>query len=419
MNFRSLVFAALSPLRRGSLKLVTPEGEVRHFGGLGKELRAEIDVHSEEFFRRCVLFGPIGFAESYIDGEWDSTDLTRLIGFFTINAEDSPAMKTPQRTVPPALDILSAYNRFLHRRRPNSLKKSRENIRDHYDLSNDFFRLWLDDSMTYSSAVFEPASLTLAEAQQRKYHLLCKKLRLSPSDHVLEIGTGWGGFSMHAARHFGCRVTTTTISTEQHAEATQRVASAGLADRVRILLEDYRNLKGQFDKIASIEMIEAVGDQYVDGYFQCLSRLSTPYALIGLQAILCPDQQYEILRRGVDFIQKHIFPGSLLMSNQRLLAASSRTPSLNLHDFEDLTPHYARTLRLWRDAFEEQKEAIAALGFDECFHRKWRYYFAYCEAAFASRFISVAQVVFSKTGNLSLNAGSPIEDYRWANPTAR
>jgi len=416
--FRKLVLSTLEPLASGRLELELPDGGVLRYGGLAGRPVARVRVSDENFFRRCVLFGPIGFAESHIAGEWDSPDLAAVIAFFLRNAADSPALEKPGGKKAPFLDIVSAYNRFLHRRRPNSLRISRRNISDHYDLSNDFFRLWLDPTMTYSSAYFDPAGLPLEEAQRKKYDVLCRKLGLSSADHVLEIGTGWGGFSIHAATHFGCRVTTTTISREQLEEARARIAAAGLADRVQVLFEDYRNLTGRFDKIASIEMIEAVGDAFIDGYFERCSHLLKPHGLLGIQGILCPDQQYEVLRRGVDFIQKHIFPGSLLMSAQRLLQASSRTPALNLYNYEDMGPHYARTLHMWLENFDTCLPEVRKLGFDDRFVRKWRYYLAYCEAAFAMRHITVAQLVFTKTGNLSLNAGSPVDglDYAAARP---
>ncbi|MEX1119959.1 MAG: cyclopropane-fatty-acyl-phospholipid synthase family protein [Terrimicrobiaceae bacterium] len=388
--------------------MTLPCGQIWRFGGLSKVPMAKIAVSDENFFRRTVLFGPIGFAESHVAGEWDSPDLVAVVAFFIANAEESPTMETRSRKRRGPVDLFSAYNRFIHSRRPNSILKSRDNIREHYDLSNEFFALWLDGTMTYSSALFEPNDLPLKDAQIKKYDALCQKLRLTAGDRVLEIGTGWGGFSLHAASTYGCRVVTTTISEQQHHEASKRIAEAGLADRIEVRLEDYRHLTGRFDKIASIEMLEAVGDRYVDGYFEKCSALLSPNGLLGIQAILCPDQQYDVIKRGVDFIQKHIFPGSLLMSMQRILAATGKTRALNLLDYHDMAPHYAKTLRLWREAFDLRLDDIRALGFDEAFLRKWRYYLSYCEAAFATRHITVAQMVFTKFGNLSLNAGSPV-----------
>lgn len=404
MIFRKIVLDSFKALQRGALRVTLPGGEVRHFGGLGEGFPADLTIHNEAFFRRCVLFGPIGFAESHIDGEWDSTNLTRLLAWFILNADDAAGLKTRQGARSGIFNLLNAYNRLLHLRRPNSVGTSRTNIREHYDLSNDFFRLWLDPTMTYSSGWFDPPDLSLEEAQRKKYDMLCRRLRIRPDDEVLEIGSGWGGFSMHAVKHYGCRVTTVTISDQQYAEAAARIEQAGLQDRIRLLLCDYRNVRGTFDRIASIEMLEAVGDRYVDGFFACCDRLLEPHGLLGLQAILCPDQQYPILRDGVDFIQKHIFPGSLLMSNGRIAEAMQRTGRFNLLDYADMAPFYARTLRIWRDNFQGSLDAVRALGFDERFIRKWLYYLRYCEAAFGTRHITVAQMVYTRPDNLGLTS---------------
>ncbi len=403
--FRQLVLGSLRPLRRGALEVVLPGGRSQWFGGLDKRLGARLEIRDEAFFQRCVLFGPIGFAEAYLDGQWETPDLTRVIAFFILNAEDSGAMKTEGGAKAAFLNLLNAANRVRHLLRPNSEAKARENIRAHYDLSNDFFKLWLDPSMTYSSAVFDPPTLTLAEAQVEKIDRLCRKLQLKSHDHLLEIGTGWGAFSIHAAQKYGCRVTTVTISEAQLAEAQARIAAAGLASRIDARLEDYRRLEGRFDKIVSVEMIEAVGDRYLDEYFDCCQRLLKPHGLFALQMITCPDRQFRILRDGVDFIQKHIFPGSLLVSQARVTQAINRTGTLNLFDWEDLGPHYAKTLSLWAERFEARREDVRALGFDEWFLRKWRYYLRYCEAAFAARHISVVQAVYSRPNNLGISSG--------------
>ncbi len=404
MFFRNLVFTSFAKLSNGSLTVVLPDRSRRVFGGLGKGRTATLEVRDENFFRRCVVAGPIGFGESYMAGEWDTPDLTALIAWFILNADEAEALKTRKSRSTGLFDWLSWANRMLHLRRPNSLSKSRENIREHYDLSNDFFRLWLDPTMTYSSAFFETADTPLEQAQIEKYDRLCRKLQLGPKDEVLEIGSGWGGFSMHAARTYGSHITTVTISEEQFAEASARIRAAGLSDRITLLLADYRTLRGRFDKIVSIEMLEAVGDRYVDGYFAKIDELLKPGGLVALQAILCPDGQYPILRDGVDFIQKHIFPGSLLMCNARIAQAMAACGDLNLYDYEDMAPHYAKTLRMWRENFEAVLEEVRALGFDETFIRKWRYYLCYCEAAFGTRHITVAQTVYSRPDNLSITS---------------
>jgi cyclopropane-fatty-acyl-phospholipid synthase len=402
MFFRRLVLNSFSKLRSGRLEVHLPEGVRAVYGGLGTGLQARIEIQDENFFKRCVLHGPIGFAESYMAGEWSTPDLVKVIAWFILNADDAEALQTKRRRGTGAFNLLNFANRLLHLRRPNSRQMSRENIREHYDLSNDFFQLWLDPTMTYSSAYFERADEALEAAQIRKYDKLCRRLHIAPTDSVLEIGSGWGGFSMHAAKTYGCRVTTVTISHQQFDEASRRIQAAGLSEKIQILLCDYRDLRGQFDKIASIEMLEAVGDKYVDGYFAKIESLLAPRGLAGLQAILCPDHQFPILRDGVDFIQKHIFPGSLLMSNARIGEALRACGDLNLFDYEDMAPHYALTLKRWRETFEEKLDAVRALGFDEAFLRKWRYYLAYCEAAFGTRHITVAQFVVSRPDNLAI-----------------
>jgi len=402
--FRKLVLDSFRPLQRGSLEVVLPNGRKLWFGGLDKRISARIEVRDEAFFRRCVLFGAIGFAESYIDGEWETPDLTRVLAFFILNADDSAVLDTEGGAKSKFFNLLNHCNRALHRRRANSPGKARENIRDHYDLGNDFFKLWLDPTMTYSSAVFDPPSLPLEQAQVEKYERLCRKLQIGPAHRVLEIGTGWGGFAIHAARTRGCRVTTVTISEAQLAEARARIAAAGLSDRIDARLEDYRKIEGQFDRIVSIEMIEAVGDEYLDEYFACCHRLLAPQGLLGLQMITCPDRQFRILRDGVDFIQKHIFPGSLLVSQARVTQALNRTGALNLLDWEDIGPHYARTLKIWAERFEAVRDAVLALGFDERFLRKWRYYLRYCEAGFATRHISAVQAIYTRPDNIAISS---------------
>jgi cyclopropane-fatty-acyl-phospholipid synthase len=402
MLLQKLVLDSFSKLRHGSLVVVLPDGTQRDFGGLYKDLKAEIRILDKRFFRRCVLFGAIGFGESFVAGEWETPDLTRVIAWFIRNSDDARAIETHHHKGTGIFNIFNVVNRTIHARRPNSVRKSRSNIREHYDLSNDFFRLWLDPTMTYSSGYFDAAETSLEAAQVRKYDLICRKLRLGPSDEVLEIGSGWGGFSIHAAKHYGSKVTTVTISENQFAEASARIQAADLTGRVEILLTDYRKLTGRFDKIVSIEMLEAVGEKYVDVYFAKVHELLKPRGLVALQAILCPDRQYPILRDGVDFIQKHIFPGSLLMCNARIAQAMVNTGDLNLLDYEDMAPHYARTLRIWRESFDAKQTEVRAMGFDDAFIRKWRYYLSYCEAAFATRHITVAQVVYTRPDNSEL-----------------
>jgi cyclopropane-fatty-acyl-phospholipid synthase len=402
MNYRSILFSVLSGMQCGRLRVVLPDGSEKVFGGLGEEPRAEIRVKDEEFFRCCVLYGPIGFGEAYMDGLWETDDLVGVIAWFIRNADESTVLEGTGRT-DLRIGLMNFAHKVAHQLRPNSRRTSRRNISEHYDLSNEFFALWLDPTMTYSSAYWDGPEMSLEQAQVRKYDVLCRKLRLQPADHVLEIGSGWGGFSLHAAKNFGCRVTTVTISQAQFDEASRRIAAAGLADRIDLRLQDYRELTGQFDKIASIEMLEAVGDKYLDGYFAQCHRLLTRKGLLGLQYITCPDAQYEVLRRGVDFIQRHVFPGSLLNSIGRVNQALNRTGDLFLHDLDDMGPYYARTLHVWRANFHRVLDAVRAQGFDDTFIRKWDYYLAYCEAAFATRHISVVQAIYTRADNDTLD----------------
>ena len=402
MNYAPILFSALSRMQRGQLRVVSPDRTEKVFGGLGEDPKAAIRVRDDAFFRACVLGGPVGFGEAYMDGLWETDDLVSVISWFIRNADESTVLEGSGRT-DRRIGLMDFVHRVAHRLRPNSLRTSRRNIKEHYDLSNGFFALWLDPTMTYSSAYWDRPDMTLEQAQIRKYDVLCRKLRLQPSDHVLEIGSGWGGFSMHAAKNHGCRVTTVTISQAQFDEASRRIAAAGLSDRIDLRLQDYRTLTGQFDKIASIEMLEAVGDKYLDGYFAQCHRLLARKGLLGLQYITCPDAQYEVLRRGTDFIQRHIFPGSLLNSIGRVNTALSRTGDLFLHDLDDMGPYYARTLHVWRENFHRVLDKVCAEGFDETFIRKWDYYLAYCEAAFATRHISVVQAVYTRADNETLD----------------
>jgi len=402
MNYAPILFSALSEMQRGRLRLKLPDGPEEVFGGLGDRPDATITVKDPAFFRRCVLGGPVGFGEAYMDGLWETDDLVSVISWFIGNADESTVLEGSDRKRR-RIGLMNFAHRVAHKLRPNSRRTSRRNIKEHYDLSNDFFALWLDPTMTYSSAYWDQPGASLEQAQIRKYDVLCRKLRLQPSDQVLEIGSGWGGFSMHAAKNFGCHVTTVTISQAQFDEASRRIALAGLSNKIDVLLQDYREMRGEFDKIASIEMLEAVGERYLDGYFAKCHRLLSRKGLLGLQYITCPDAQYKILRRGTDFIQRHIFPGSLLNSIGRVNTALNRTGDLFLHDMDDMGPYYARTLHVWRENFHRVLDAVRAQGFDETFIRKWDYYLAYCEAAFATRHISVVQAIYTRADNETLD----------------
>ena len=400
--YQRLVLDALGKMTAGCLRLELPGGEVHTVGTPGAEISATLRVLDPAFFQKCVLFGDVGFGESYVDGDWETDGIERVIAWAILNVESSPAM-SGSKTRKVTLNLLKHYNRALHLLRPNSITTARRNIAEHYDLGNDFYRLWLDSTMTYSSALFTAPGQTLEAAQVAKYDALCRQLRLQPTDHVLEIGSGWGSFACHAARHYGCRVTTVTISEEQFKYARERFVREGLADRVEILLTDYRTITGSFDKVASIEMMEALGDRYLETYFAKIHEVLKPGGLVALQYITVPDSRHTELKRGIDWIQKHIFPGSLLLSIGRVNAALNRTGDLFLHHLEDLGASYAQTLHAWRETFNTRADEVRALGFDARFIRKWNYYFQYCEAAFAMRNISVVQATYTRPNNRALH----------------
>lgn len=400
--YQRLVLDALGRMTVGCLRLRLPGGEVRTIGTPGAETSATLRVLDPAFFQKCVLFGDVGFGESYVAGDWETDSIERVLAWAILNVENSPAM-SGSKTRKVALNLLQYYNRALHLLRPNSIATARRNIAEHYDLGNDFYRLWLDPTMTYSSALFTASGQSLEAAQTAKYAALCRQLQLQPSDHVLEIGSGWGGFASHAARHYGCRVTTVTISEEQFKYARERLAREGLAERVEIRLTDYRAITGSFDKVVSIEMMEALGDRYLETYFAKIHEVLKPGGLVALQYITVPDSRHPELKRGIDWIQKHIFPGSLLLSVGRVNTALNRTGDLFLHHLEDLGASYAQTLHAWWETFNARTAEVRALGFDARFIRKWNYYLQYCEAAFAMRNISVVQATYTRPNNRALH----------------
>jgi cyclopropane-fatty-acyl-phospholipid synthase len=411
---RRAVLRSFADMTRGHLCLEFPDGSVAEFGSvadaqdrrlpLGLPAAAVIRVRREAFFQKCFWAGDIGFGESFVDGDWETPNLTAVVAWFLLNLDTAPGLSGSHRARVLAQNFLHFANRLGHALRPNSRATARRNIAEHYDLSNDFFSLWLDPAMMYSSAKWPAHAphLTLAEAQREKNDALCRALRLTSADHVLEIGTGWGGWSLQAAQTYGCRVTTVTISRQQFDHARRRVAEAGLTDRVEVRLQDYRELSGAFDKIVSIEMMEAIGHRYLPDFCRVLDRVLKPNGLIALQFITCPDARYGQFRRGVDFIQKHIFPGSLLLSLNRVNNHLTRAGGFVLHATDNFGHDYARTLREWRDRFTTRLDEVRALGFDDRFIRKWSYYLSYCEAAFAMRNISVVHTLYTRANNLQL-----------------
>jgi cyclopropane-fatty-acyl-phospholipid synthase len=398
--YEKQVWKLLEKMTLGTLNVTMPDGSKRIIGNGGGEITANVKINDSYFFKRCVLYGDVGFGEAYVEGEWETDNITNVIKWFLLNVENSPGI-SGSATQSAILNILKAFNTVRHLRRANSVKGSRKNISEHYDLNNDFFALFLDPSMTYSSAYFKDDSIDLEQAQYEKYDRLCQQLKLKPTDHVLEIGSGWGGNAIHIASKYGCKVTTVTISEEQYKLAKERVAKHNLTEKVNVVVQDYRKVTGQFDKIVSIEMLEAVGAEYLEPYFKKCHELLKKDGILGIQVITCPDSRFEQIKHGVDWIQKHIFPGSLLPSVGALNEAINKTGDLTLVDLKDMGLHYARTLSTWYDRFNANLENVKKLGFDDAFIRKWNYYLCYCEAAFAMRNINVMQMIYARPNNIT------------------
>ncbi|WP_425505568.1 class I SAM-dependent methyltransferase [Stenotrophomonas koreensis] len=351
-----------------------------------------LQIHDPGFYRALATHGSVGAGQAYMDGLWQCSDLVALIQLLVRNRDLLDGMETGSAR------LGGLAMKALHALRRNTREGSRRNIAAHYDLGNEFFGLFLSPDLMYSSAFWEGAEDTLEAASTRKLDLICRKLGLGPEDHVLEIGTGWGGFALHAARHYGCRVTTTTISREQHDLAAQRIAEAGLGGRITLLQSDYRDLSGQYDKLVSIEMIEAVGADFQDSYFGQIGRLLKPDGLALVQAITIEDHRYEQALKSVDFIKRHVFPGCFIPSINAMLASKTRSSDLALVALEDFGLSYARTLQAWRERFLAQLPAVRAQGFDERFIRLWEFYLAYCEGGFRERSIGVSHLVLAKPG---------------------
>jgi cyclopropane-fatty-acyl-phospholipid synthase len=385
---RKALFSHLARIERGRITLV--EGDSRFEFGRGSDLQATLTVHNPRCYTDMAFGGSIGAGESYMSGFWSADNLTTLIRIIILNRSVLEGIES-------GLARLTApLHRLLHALRKNTKEGSRKNITAHYDLGNDFYALWLDETMTYSCNIFERDDASLAQAAMAKCDRICRKLRLRSGDRVLEIGTGWGGFAVHAAKNYGCQVTTTTISRRQYEWAQERVAREGLTNRITLLLEDYRELRGQFDKLVSIEMIEAVGHHFLETYLKICSERLTGDGMMALQAITMTDQFYDSQLRTPDFIKRYIFPGSFIPSISAITNALARATDMKLIHLEDITPHYAKTLRTWRERFFANVEAVKRLGYPESFIKMWDYYLCYCEAGFAERYLGDTQMIFTK-----------------------
>ncbi len=389
-----LVFGVLKKIHLGQLQMTLPDGSQKTFGRKDNGKAAAMVVKDHQFFSRLAFQGDIGFGEAYMAGNWDSPDLVALFSLFIANR---PVISDGNwLTSLPAV----VRERSAHLGRKNSLPGSRKNIYQHYDLGNEFYALFLDESMTYSCAFFASPEDSLETAQQNKYRRIIDQARLESTNHILEIGCGWGGFALEAVRQTGCRVTGITISPAQYALARERVQQAGLADRIDIQLKDWRHLDGCYDRIVSIEMLEAVGEKYIGAFFQACDRLLQKDGRVVIQTITIPDQRYRTYRRQRDWIQKHIFPGGHLPSLELISRTLTRRTAFGIDHLENIGPHYAATLRQWRQRFLAAEDRARAMGFDAVFRRKWCYYFAICEAGFANRILGDLQLVLTRPGNV-------------------
>lgn len=403
---KDLFLSSLKGLQCGFLELVCPD-KTYTFGDAASPLRAMAVIHDERFFVRAVTGADIGIGESFMDGDWTSPDLVALVRVATRNLRRLDA-KNP---------VISGARRLLarvrHTFRENSLLGSRKNIQAHYDLGNDFYRLFLDNQMLYSCGYFQAEGESLESAQINKMERICRKLRIEPGDRVLEIGCGWGAFAVYAAREHGAHVTGVTISEAQFQAANELVLKNKFAaGSVKILKQDYRLLQGQYDKIVSIEMFEAVGLAYYDEFFRACDELLTENGSMLMQTITMPEQELKEYRRRVDWIQTYIFPGSDLAYVGEMQRALSRVTQMNVSHLECMGLHYARTLSCWRERYLQHLDGVQRLGFDEKFIRMWDFYLSWCEGAFRERYVNVAQIVFAKNGTSKALLGDPVAKQR-------
>lgn len=385
---RHILFKVLNKLTGCQLTFIEKNQVIAVCGnGKADELNASIHVLNPQMYSRFLLGGSIGAGESYIDKDWESDDVTSVVRAFARNLALLDSIEQKFSFVTKPFDLIK------HWRRHNSVDQAKQNILAHYDLGNDLYSRFLDHNMQYSSAIYAKSDDTLAQAQDNKLKTICEKLQLSETDHLLEIGTGWGGLAIYAAKHYGCKVTTTTISDAQHAWATEQVEKENLTDKITLLKKDYRELEGQYDKLVSIEMIEAVGKRYLTSFFEQCQRRLKPEGLMVLQAITIRDQRYQSYQRGVDFIQKHIFPGGFLPSLTVLLENFTNNTQMQVMDVHDIGLDYAKTLNHWKENVQQKQSELTQLGYDEQFFRLWYYYLQYCEGGFLERATSTVQVV--------------------------
>ena len=392
-----------SKIKIGTLEVIFKDKTTKLYGEKNLEDKITLEIYNNRFFIKTVLYGDIGFAESFIDRDFETSNLTKLIELALLNAKYLGTTSENEKNK--LINLMPFFNRFKHSLRRNSKTNARKNISAHYDLSNDFYKLMLDKTMMYSSAVFENKDQDLYDAQKNKLEKLSSKLNIKDGSKVLEIGSGWGAMAIHLAKDKKCDVTTVTLSVEQKKLCKERFKKEGIEDKIDILLKDYRDLKGEFDAIIAVEMFEAVGREYFHIFFKKCQELLKPSGVLVLQVITIPDQRYKAYSKGSDFIQKYIFPGGHLPSILKILETTSKHTRLNLNHLEEFTEHYAKTLNIWHENFEKKLEEVKNLGFDEYFIRMWKMYLNYCEAGFLTRNINLHQLVFTRDQNIDLNKG--------------
>ncbi|WP_417325062.1 class I SAM-dependent methyltransferase [Halarcobacter sp.] len=393
----------LSKIKRGDLEVHFSNGEIKTYGDKTYP-KAKLILNNANLFKRLTFYGDIGFAESYMDKDFDCEDLTSLIKIALLNSNELQTKSEDEKGFS-LYNLFPFFNKIKHILRKNSKTRAQKNIQEHYDLSNDFFKLMLDDTMMYSAAVFQNENEDLFEAQNRKLDVLAKKLNLKKGSKVLEIGSGWGAMAMHLVKKYECEVTTLTLSKEQKKLCEDRFKEHKIEDSINIMLKDYRDMQGQFDAIIAVEMFEAVGREYFDVFFKKCQSLLNPSGVLVMQIITMPDQRYSSYCKGTDFIQKYIFPGGHLPSVGKILETTTKYTKLNLLHMEEFTEHYAKTLNVWHQNFLDNLHEVQRLGFDEYFIRMWKMYLCYCEAGFLTRNINLVQLVFSRYENMHLNEG--------------